>query len=83
MAQYEGRTVLPLETVCRDFFTHLKPDNLVRKVLAGELRLPLLRLDDGGKSARGVHLEDLAEYLEGRRLQAKREMLQCSGREGG
>jgi hypothetical protein len=74
MAQYNGRAIIPAETVCRDYFSHLTPDKFLRKVGSGEIPLPILRAEASQKSARGVHLQDLAAYLDKRREAAKREM---------
>ena len=37
MAQYHGKAVIPVEDVCRDYFSHLDPAKFVRKVGAGEI----------------------------------------------
>lgn len=73
MARYGGLPVIPVEDVCRDYFRHLSPENLVRKVSAGELDLPLVRMDGGPKCAKGVALVDLAAYLDRRMEAARRE----------
>lgn len=73
MAQYDGRAVIPAETVCRDFFSHLTLDKFLRKQAAGEIDLPLVRIEASQKSARGVHLLDLAAYVDRRREAALRE----------
>lgn len=73
MAQYGGRAVIPVELVCKDYFSHLSPENLVRKVSAGDLDLPLVRMDDGHKCAKGVALTDLAAYLDRRIAAARKE----------
>lgn len=73
MAQYDGRAVIPAETVCRDFFSHLTLDKFLRKQAAGEIDLPLVRIEASQKSARGVHLLDVAAYVDRRREAALRE----------
>lgn len=40
MAQYNGRAIIPLEQVCKDYFTHLTPEMFQRKVLAGQIKIP-------------------------------------------
>ena len=75
-ARYDGRPVIPVEDVCRDFFTHLTVAKFIRKASAGEIRLPLLRIEGSSKTAKGVHLNDLAEYLDERRAAAKKELAQ-------
>ena len=79
MAQYNGLAVIPAATVCRDYFPHLTLDKFVRKVSAGEIKLPLIRMEGSQKAAKGVHLQDLAEYLDARRAAAKKEASQMAG----
>lgn len=74
MAQYDGLAVIPLERVCADYFTHLSPEKLLRKVLAGQLRLPVTRIESSQKSARGVHIQDLADYIDARRAEAVQDL---------
>ncbi len=78
LAQYGGRGILTLDEVCRDFFAHLSPDKLIRKVRAGEFALPVIRMDESQKTAKGVHLSDLADYLDERRAAAKKELAQIN-----
>ena len=70
MAQYDARAIVPAETVCRDYFSHLTLAKFLRKVGSGEIDLPLTRSEKSQKSARGVHIQDLAEYLDKRRTVA-------------
>ncbi len=74
MAQYNGRVVVPIEQVRADFFPHLSIEKLLRKIGSGEIALPLLRIENSQKSAKGVHLQDLAEYLDKRRAAAVKEL---------
>ena len=74
MAQYEGRVVVPAEIVCKDYFPHLSITKFLRKVNTREIDLPLTRAERSQKSARGVHLQDLAFYLDKRREIALSEM---------
>jgi hypothetical protein len=78
MAQYRGRTVVPLDEVCRDFFGHLTVEKLLRKALRGDIALPIVRIESSQKSQRGVHLVDLAAYIDKRREAALRECRQLS-----
>jgi hypothetical protein len=73
MAQYDGRAVVPLETVVHDYFSHLTVAKFLRKTGAGEIALPLVRIEASQKCAKGVHLQDLADYLDRRREAAIRE----------
>lgn len=79
MAQYDGAAVIPLATVCRDYFSHLTPKNLEQKVLAGKIALPIVRIDDSERTAKGVHLIDLARWIDGRTKTARRECQQLGG----
>lgn len=80
LAFYQGRALIPLEDVVRDWFTHLSADKLQRKVLAGEIDLPIVRIEASQKAARGVHLADLAEYIDRRRAAAVKEADQLRAR---
>lgn len=73
MAQYDGRIIIPRERICSDYFTHLTPEKLKMKVAAGQIDLPLIKLEQSQKSARGVHVSDLADYLDARHRSAKAE----------
>lgn len=73
MAQYNGQAVIPLERVCEDYFSHLTPEMFQRKVLAGKIRIPIVRLEASQKAAKGVHLTDLANYLDQQRAAAVKE----------
>lgn len=78
MAQYGGKPVISVEDVCRDFFTHLTAEKLVRKISAGEIAIPLVRMEASQKCAKGVHLTDLAAYLDVRREAALKECRQIA-----
>ena len=82
MAQYGGRTVVPLDTVCKDFFGHLNEAKLLQKCLAGQIRLPILRIESSQKAQRGVHVADLAKYIDERRAEAIKEAEQLCGEDG-
>jgi hypothetical protein len=81
-AQYDGMTVIPAELVCRDFFQHLDTGKFIRKVGAGEIDLPLIRIEDSTKCARGVLLTDLAAYIDARAAEARAENDRIHGRTG-
>jgi hypothetical protein len=74
MAQYNGKAIIPINDVCRDYFPHLTPTKLVQKISAGEIAIPLVRIESSQKCAKGVHLTDLAEYLDARAEAARKEM---------
>ncbi|MGY8811457.1 MAG: pyocin activator PrtN family protein [Pseudomonadales bacterium] len=80
MAQYDGQVVIPLPKVCADYFSHLSVEKLQRKVMSTEIDLPIVRLESSQKSARGVHLQDLATYLDNQRAIAMTEHNKLHGR---
>ena len=79
MAQYNGKTVVPIDQVCRDFFGHLSVENFLRKTLRGDIALPIVRIETSQKAQRGVHLVDLAAYIDRRRSAAVKECRQLTG----
>jgi hypothetical protein len=74
MAQYDGLAVIPVERVRRDYFAHLNEREFVRKLSRGDIPLPMVRMDESQKTAKGVHLVDLASYLDKRRAAAAKEL---------
>jgi hypothetical protein len=74
MAQYGGKAIVPIEAVCADYFAPLTLPNLRRKIASGDIPLPLVRMEAGSKKAsQGVHLQDLADYIDERRAAAVKE----------
>ena len=73
MAQYDGLAVIPVEWVCRDYFRHLTVEKFLRKVLVGEISLPIVRIESSQKSAKGIHINDLAAYLDKQADAARKE----------
>lgn len=81
MAQYNAQAVIPVATVVKDYFPHLTTEKFVRKVSIGDINIPLMRIEPRSqKAAKGVHVNDLAEYLDARRAAAVKEANQLSGR---
>lgn len=78
-ARYDGKPIIPLSTVCKDYFSHLNETQFLRKVGNGEIRIPVVRAEQSQKSAKGVHLEDLARYLDERTAIARREVADAIG----
>ena len=72
MARY-NTPVISLAAVCRDFFHHLTPEKLLRKQLAGEIDIPIVRMEASQKAAKGVHINDLAAYLDRQTELARKE----------
>jgi Pyocin activator protein PrtN len=79
MAQYGGKAIIPINDVCRDYFCHLNPAKLTQKINAGEIAIPLVRMEASQKCAKGVHIVDLASYLDTRVEAARKEMLALTG----
>lgn len=79
LALYDGLPVIPVDRVCRDFFSHLSPEKFIRKCSSGEIGLPLVRIEPSKQSAKGIHIQDLAEYIDKRREAAQKELAQMTG----
>lgn len=80
MAQYSGQAIISVDTACKDYFG-MKPDQFMRKINAGEIDIPVTRLDpNSNKSARGIHVTDLARWIDIRREAAIKECDQLHGR---
>ncbi|WP_311276120.1 pyocin activator PrtN family protein [Methylobacterium sp. WCS2018Hpa-22] len=79
MAQYGGRAIIPIELVAQDYFSHLNAEKLVRKIGAGEIAIPLVRIEESQKCAKGVHVADLAAYIDKRVEAARKECRQLNG----
>lgn len=80
LAQYNGQPVIPVDKVVPDFFSHLSVDKFVRKVSAGEIDIPMIRMEASTqKTAKGIHINDLAAYIDKRREAAIKEAKQLAG----
>jgi Pyocin activator protein PrtN len=79
MAQFNARAVIPLEDVRREYFSHLEMDKFQRKLAIGEIALPIVRAEKSQKSAKGVHILDLAAYIDAARESARKECEQLTG----
>lgn len=63
----------------QDYFPHLNEREFARKLSRGDIPLPVVRAEATQKAARGVHLIDLAAYLDKRREAAQRELRALTG----
>jgi hypothetical protein len=72
LAQYNGRAV-PLDEVCRDYFSHPTPQKLIREGDSGDLEIPMVRIENSEKSAKGAHIQHLAAYIDERKEIAQKE----------
>ncbi|MCU7250296.1 pyocin activator PrtN family protein [Pseudomonas koreensis] len=80
MAQYDGQAVIPLNRVCEDYM-HLTVEKFKRKRLDGEIDVPIIRLGaDTQKAALGIHIKDLADYIDRQREKAAKEQNKLMGR---
>ncbi|WP_175969676.1 pyocin activator PrtN family protein [Burkholderia sp. BCC0322] len=79
MAQFGARAVIPIEDVRREYFPHLDLNKFQRKISSGEIALPIVRIEGSQKAARGVHPQDLAEYIDKQRAAAVKERNQLCG----
>jgi Pyocin activator protein PrtN len=79
MAQYDGRAVIPVDVVCRDYFQHLTVDKFLRKVGAGQIKLSIVRIETSQKAAKGVHIQDLAEWIDALQKAAQKESSALTG----
>ncbi|MCO5131396.1 MAG: pyocin activator PrtN family protein [Xanthobacteraceae bacterium] len=81
MSMYAGRPIISADDVAKDFFG-LTTDKFLRKVSAGVIALPLVRMETSQKCAKGVHIHDLAAFLDERRAAAQKECQQLQGQGG-
>jgi hypothetical protein len=80
MAQYSGQAVIPISQVCTDYMG-LTVEKFKSKCLSGEIDLPIVRLGaESQKAALGVHLSDLARYIDIQRARAKSDHEKLMGR---
>ncbi|MGK8202922.1 pyocin activator PrtN family protein [Burkholderia cenocepacia] len=73
MAQYGATAVVPIETVRKDYFPHLSREILVRKINRGDIKIPIVRIEQSQKTTLGVHIMDLAAYIDKQRTAAIKE----------
>jgi len=80
MARHDAQVLIPVSTVVMDYFPHLGIDKFVRKVALGDIKIPLIRIEaTSQKSAKSVHILDLAQYIDTRRAAAAKESAQLTG----
>ena len=80
LGMYGGRPIITASEIARDFFQHLSAEKFIRKVDAGEIDIPLMRIEPSSKATRGVHVRDLAEYLDRRSDEAREVQRKIHGR---
>jgi hypothetical protein len=79
MAQYHGKAVISVDEICRDYFPHLDSAKFIRKVGAGDIVIPMIRMEASQKTAKGVHVNDLADYIDRQAIAARKECWQLAG----
>lgn len=80
MAQYSGQAVIPISQVCSDYMG-LTVEKFKSKCLSGEIDIPILRLGaNSQKACLGIHIKDLAEYIDRQRKKATEEQEKLKGR---
>lgn len=74
MAQYNGAAVIPLDLVLRDYFGGLSRVQFLAKVDRGEIKIPVTRMEASRKAMVGIGLVHLAEYIDARTAEARKEL---------
>ncbi len=72
--------IVPLREACRQYFNHLSPAQLEKKIVAGDIPLPLVVIDPKSqKSAKGFLADDLEKYVRARHADAVKDMKRLIG----
>ncbi len=71
MAQFDGKAVVQLEDICKEFFNMSKAVALT-KAKHATLPVPAYRASDSNKAPWLVNISDLAEHLDKMRDEVKR-----------
>jgi hypothetical protein len=79
MAKHNGNPIIPIEEVQKDYFRHLTLPRLLAKIRDGHLPIPLVNMEPSQKSAKGVHIKHLAEFLDARVEEAERDFKKLYG----
>lgn len=72
MAEFNTSTI-PLAQIAERYLG-MKPETANKKANAGDLPIPSFRLDPGQKAPRIVHIQDLADFIDKKREEAKQEL---------
>ena len=76
MGEFGARAVIPADLVRERYFSHLSLRKFQDKLESGEIALPLVRIEASQKAARGIHIDDLANWIDARREAAAKELKQ-------
>ena len=77
-SRYDGLPVIPVEVVCRDYFSHMKPEQFIRQLERGDIPLPVVRMTESQKAAKGIALHALADFLDKQMSAAEKEFLKMT-----
>ena len=80
MAQFGPKAAIPIEDVRREYFSHLELNKFMRKLNAGDIPLPVTRVEKSLQSAKYISLMDLALYIDEQMARARKERDQLCGR---
>jgi hypothetical protein len=72
LSDHDGKAVISVDEICGDYFPHLNSAKFIRKVGAGDIAIPMIRMEASPKTAKGVHINDLAEYVDRQQAYAAR-----------
>ncbi len=76
--QYDS-VLVPVEALARDYFGGMKPEHLTKKLTDGDIKIPLVRMDPSSlKSPKGVHIADLAAWIDAQHEAAIKELKQMT-----
>jgi hypothetical protein len=78
--QFGGRAFIPIDELCQQYFPHLTPEKLWRK--RHEISLPIHQIEQSQKALKGVHIQDLADYLDAIAAEAREDCRKLHGRIG-
>lgn len=73
MTLYDGKPIIPVDVVAKDHF-ELDTRTFLRKVEDGKILLPVVKMEESQKSAKGVHIRHLAAYLDEKTEAAEQDM---------
>lgn len=73
MAQYDGKPLIDIDDVRRDYFSELSLPTFIRRLDDGDIQLPCVRMNPSQKGTRTIPLQDLAAYIDKQMQTARRE----------
>lgn len=73
MAQFGPQVAIPVEDVRKAYFSHLDSRKFMKKLLTGEIPLPITRAEKSQRSAKFIGMMDLAIYLDSQMEAGRRE----------